>query len=89
MFWILKKHRPLNKAQSVAIAIECAKLALPEWTAKYPNDYRPRMAIDAAKNWLANPTKENASAADSAAASAAASAAVRAADLGLTKGGGA
>jgi len=46
-------------------------LVLPILEKKYPKDDRPRKAIEAAKNWLANPTKENAHAADAHAAHAA------------------
>jgi hypothetical protein len=40
-------------------AIEIAKLVLPIFEEKYPNDLRPRKAIEAAEIYLENPTEEN------------------------------
>jgi len=56
-----------KKADSVALAIYCAEKVVGFCEAKYPNDKRPRNAIDAAKKWLAEPTESNRAAADSAA----------------------
>lgn len=47
------------KKDSVAIAIDAARLVLPIFEKIYPNDKRPRKAIEAAINWLKNPTKKN------------------------------
>ena len=59
----------LDKPLSVSLAIGFAEKALPIWEAKHPEDMRPRKAIEAAKEWLKNPSANAASdAADAAAA---------------------
>lgn len=68
-----------TKKDSIALAIFSAELCLPNFERAYPDDKRPREAIEAAKKWLRNPTKKNreaaaSSAAESAARSAASSA---------------
>jgi hypothetical protein len=68
-----------QKVDSVALAICCAEKVIGIYEAKYPDDNRPRNAIDAAKKWLAEQTKENENAAY-AAVCAAARAAYAAAD---------
>ena len=75
MFWILEKHKPLEKEQSVRLAIAFAETVLQHVPA---GENRPALAIQAAKNWLENPTEDNRVAAS--AASAAAYAASAAAD---------
>jgi hypothetical protein len=76
-----------TKEDSVAKAIFAARLVLKIFEKKYPNDDRPRKAIEAAEKWLKNPTEENRAAADAAAyaaaraADAAAYAAARTADV--------
>ena len=60
-----------QKKDSVALSIYAAELCLENFEKVYPDDDRPRKAIEAAKRWLENPTKENESAAESAARSAA------------------
>lgn len=77
LFWILEKHAPLEKAQSVTLAIAFAESALEHWTS---DDQRPRQAIDAARAWLDNPCDVTTDAAESAAESAARSAARSAAE---------
>ena len=67
--WLLT--RLFNKTNNVKYAVYSAELVLPILEKKHPKDDRPRKAIEAAKNWLANPTKENAHAADAHAAHAA------------------
>ena len=70
----------LNKPLSVFLAIGLAEKALPVWEEKYPEDSRPRKAIEAAKEWLKNPSDVHAVAAASAASAAhAAASAARAA----------
>jgi len=59
-----------KKVNSVSIAIFSAELYIENYEKQYPNDNRPRLAIEAAKNWLDNPTKENQESAESAARSA-------------------
>jgi len=61
-----------TKMDSVALAIFAAELVIGYYEKKYPNDKRPREAIEAAKKWLADPTEENASAYAAASASASA-----------------
>lgn len=56
LFWILKKHKPLEKEQSIRLAIAFAETVIhlvPE------SEPRPKAAIDAAKAYLKNPTEEN------------------------------
>ena len=67
-----------KKQDSVALAIYCAELIIDNFETQLPDDKRPRKAIQAAKQWLKNPNKQNQSAArsaESAAKSAARSAA--------------
>jgi hypothetical protein len=59
----------------VEFAIACARRALPRFEKKYPNDSRPREAIESAEAWLKSPTESNRKKARSAAESAARSAA--------------
>jgi len=56
----------LPKKQYMTFAIKCAELVLPVFEKKYPLDARPRLAIEAAKNWAKNPTRANAAAASAA-----------------------
>jgi hypothetical protein len=65
LFWILEKHAPLEKSQSVRLAIAFAEAAIGNW--KDEADQRPALAIQAARTWLENPTEENQAAARSAA----------------------
>jgi len=59
------------KTISVKVAIFSAESVLNIFEEKYPDDDRPRKAIEAAKNYLENPTKAAAAAADAAYAAAA------------------
>src|SRR5579885_1545791 len=59
--WRWQKH------DSVALSIFAAELVLENFEKMYPDDKRPRAAIDAARRWLAGPTEENAESAKSAA----------------------
>jgi hypothetical protein len=62
-----------TKEDSVSLAIYAAELVIGIYEKKYPDDKRPRRAIEAAKAWLKDPTEENrraASASSSAAAAA-------------------
>jgi hypothetical protein len=72
LFWILEKHAPLEKEQSVKLAIAFAEAALSYWT--NPDDLRPSQAIEAARKWLNDPSEENLSAAEAARAAAEATA---------------
>jgi hypothetical protein len=68
-----------QKKDSVALSIFAAELCIKNYEAKYPNDSRPRDAIEAAKKWLAEPTEENQSAAARSARSAGSAASASAA----------
>ncbi len=83
--------RLMNKKQSVQYAIFAAEQVIDIYEGKYPNDKRPRNAIEAAKAYLKNPSKKTKAyafaaadaafdAADAAAADAAVAAAFAAAD---------
>ena len=61
--------RLMNKKQAVQYAIFAAEQVIDIYEGKYPNDKRPRNAIEAAKAYLKNPSKKTkAYAADAAAA---------------------
>ena len=59
-----------TKKDSIALSIYSAELCIDNFEKVYPNDKRPREAIEAAKKWLKYPTAKNKSAAKSAAKSA-------------------
>jgi hypothetical protein len=75
---VVKAYR-WEKPDSVALAVYAAELVIGEYEKKYPDDKRPRQAIEAAKAWLENPTEENRQAAAYAASSASYAAAYAAA----------
>ena len=56
-----------QKRDSVALAIYAAELCIGKFEEKYPDDKRPRQAIEAAKHWLVNPSSTANAAADAAA----------------------
>ena len=66
---IVKAYR-WTKEDSVKLAIFAAELVIDIFEKQYPDDKRPRMAIEAAKKWLDNPTADTARAAADAAAAA-------------------
>ena len=68
-----------KKEDSVALSVFAAELVIGNYEKRYPDDDRPRKAIEAAKAWLLNPTEENRSAKLAAAWSAAWSAELAAA----------
>lgn len=43
----------------VSIAIDAAKSCIHVFEAEYPNDERPRKALEAAERWLKDPTREH------------------------------
>jgi hypothetical protein len=45
--------------ERLSLTIQCAERVLFIWEDKYPNDKRPRKAIEVAKAYLENPTEEN------------------------------
>ena len=49
--------------EKLSLAIQCAEIVLHIFEERYPDDKRPREAIEAAKACLADPTKENINAA--------------------------
>ena len=52
-----------EKADSVALAIFAAELVLENFERVFPEDKRPRLAIEAAKEWMRNPSESAESAA--------------------------
>ena len=66
LFWAIPRLMKTKK-DKVRFAIYCAELALPIFEEKYPNDKRPREAIQAAKDWLEDPSKKTEEAAEDAA----------------------
>ena len=70
--WILP--RMMNKKQKVQYAIFAAELVIDNFEKVYPDDDRPRKAIEAALKYVKNQTEENKSGAARAAYSAAYSA---------------
>jgi hypothetical protein len=62
--------RLMNRKQCLEIAIFSAEQVLDVYERKYPNDPRPRNAIDAARKVLKNDTEENRNAAYAAASAA-------------------
>jgi len=67
--------RIMNKKQAVQYAIFAAEQVIDIYEGKYPNDKRPRNAIEAAKAYLKNPSKKTKAYAADAAGYAAADAA--------------
>ena len=52
--------RLMSKEQRVKFSILCAKSVLHIFEEKYPEDKRPRLAIEAAEKWLLDPSAANA-----------------------------
>ena len=75
LIWLMRRCNLLNKKLAVEISIECAKHVISNFEKKYPDDLRPRQAIEAAEKWLKSPTEKNKNAAADANAAAAAAAA--------------
>lgn len=74
--WALSRFHFLDTHdKAVRFSIFCAEQCIDHYESKYPEDKRPRNAIDAAKAFAENPTEENKNAANAAAANAAAAAA--------------
>jgi len=63
-----------SKEHNVKLAIYSAELVLHIFEDKYPDDDRPRKAIEAAKEYLKNPTEDNRNASYAAAAASSAAA---------------
>ena len=71
--------RVMERKQYLQYAIFVAEQVIDIFEKKYPNDKRPRAAIEAVKEYLKNPNRKNASAAASASAAAASASAAAAA----------
>ena len=52
MLWLLEKKKLLDKKTAMRLAIIFAKDVLPIFEAKYPDDRRPRKAIEAVESYL-------------------------------------
>ena len=52
--WALVRVCPDGKRIAVEFAADCAERVLPIWEARYPDDDRPRKAIEAARGGSAN-----------------------------------
>ena len=76
----LVKELPV-KAICVRFAIACARRSLSNYEKKYPNDGRPRKAIEAAEAYLKDPSEKNRDAAWSAESAASAAWSARSAEL--------
>src|SRR5574343_68873 len=57
-----------SKEDSVALAVYAAELVIHIYEERYPDDKRPRQAIEAAKAWLKDPNEKTRAAADAAGA---------------------
>ena len=67
--WLIQKS--VNQKQAIKVAIFSAELVIDIYEKKYPEDKRPRQAIEAAKAYLKKPNEANKNAAALAAAYAA------------------
>lgn len=56
-----------NPRLCVEFAVWCVQKVLPFWEKEYPDDKRPKEAVEAAKNWLNDPSSEAISEASTAA----------------------
>ena len=72
LIWLLP--RLMDKKQYIKLAIYAAEIALPIFENRYPEDDRPRKAIQAAQAYLEDPSEENRKAASAASAAARAAA---------------
>lgn len=57
--WCIIRKEFFTEKQLQKITIFCSKLILPLIEKRYPEDNRPRKTIEAAKNYLKNPTIVN------------------------------
>ena len=64
-------QKSVNQKQAIKVAIFSAELVIDIYEKKYPEDKRPRQAIEAAKAYLKKPNEANKSAANAAAYAAA------------------
>lgn len=61
-FWLLRRimEPEALKRLVVEFACDCAERVLPIYESQYPDGPAPRRAIEATREWLENPTEENA-----------------------------
>jgi len=59
MIWFLRKKGLLDKMTSVKLAVKFAQRVLHIYEGKYSDNLAPRQAIEAALEYLENPTEEN------------------------------
>jgi len=59
LLWTLGRWGERDSQKLVLCACDIAERALPIFEKEYPDDLRPREAIEAARRWAENPTKEN------------------------------
>ena len=64
MIWMLRQAKLLDKPAWARVTVEFAADVLPIFEARYPDKSAPRMAIEAARAWLADPPEDNRAAAD-------------------------
>ena len=57
MIWMLLNFKLAKKMDYVKISVACAEICLKNYESKYPDDDRPRKALEAAKAWIDKPTK--------------------------------
>jgi hypothetical protein len=70
--WLARAYGiDLDKPRLVTFAADCAEHVLPKFEDRYPDDKRPRQAIEAARAWVTCPSPETRSAANAANAAAA------------------
>lgn len=63
MWALTRRHFLDTKEKAVRFAIFCAEQSIDIFEARYPDDKRPRAAIEAAKAWLESPSDNAARAA--------------------------
>jgi hypothetical protein len=71
LIWLLRRTGQMDKPMAVDIAIACAEHVLCFFETKNPQDARPRKAIQAAINWVKDPSEEKQKAVAASAAAAA------------------
>lgn len=67
LLWTIQKLGALSKVQYVELSVVCAVTVLHIYEESYPQDDRPRKALEAAKSYFRDPSEENQIAALSAA----------------------
>ena len=66
MIWMLQRRGDVQQTTLVSLACECAEHVLHVYESKYPNDDRPRKAIEAARAWANDPSEAKKKLADAA-----------------------